>query len=397
LNNGRALYIWSVFLCFVALFSKQNTITLAPALILYDVIVGRRTLRPTGVPVRAERAAGPKVNNATRAIEYWLRPYVPFVLLTIGYLLLRYWLFGEIAREGRMTAQEFASFAQNLSIHLRRMVFGENGLQIPGLSAAALVGLGAAAIVAIGLRLGGDNAPRAVRPAIYFSIVWIALGVAPTLVAGYVSPRHMYLASAGWAITLGVALEVVWHARPLRWLRPAAITAGVILLALYAFQLGEEVREWNTRSEVSRRAVADIEREALAAPEGTLIVAGAPGRSWDWALPHALRPPFTQDDLTRRVSVISRSSLHCCGAAQWEEYTRRALRTWMSRPERPPMVALYWDPTTGEVSRLSERDEPFLRSLMTVWLETGNRETLDGLILDALTKLVAGRSGKVEK
>jgi hypothetical protein len=391
LNNGRALYIWSVFLCFVALFSKQNTITLAPALMLYDLIVGRRTLRPTGV--------GP------RAIEYWLRPYVPFVLLTIGYLLLRYWLFGEIAREGRMTAQEFQTFLQNLSIHVRRMIFGEPGLRISATRAAALVGLGAAAIMAIGLRLGprrgphlgGSHAARIVRPAIYFSIVWIALGVAPTLVAGYVSPRHMYLASAGWAITLGVALEVVWHARPLRWLRPAAIAAAAMLLAAYAVQLRNEVRAWTVRAEVSRRAVADIEREALAAPEDTLIVAGAPGRSWDWALPHALRPPFTQDDLTRRVSVISRSSLHCCGATQWEEYTRGALRTWILRPERSPIVALHWDPATGELSRLSERDDPFLRSLMTVWLETGNRETLDGLILDALTKLVAGRSGKVEK
>jgi hypothetical protein len=55
------------------------------------------------------------------------------------------------------------------------------------------------------------------------------------------------------------------------------------------------------------------------------------------------------------------------------------------------MVALYWDPTTGELSRLSERDEPFLRTLMAVWLETGDREALDGLILDALRKLVAGR------
>lgn len=39
----------------------------------------------------------------------------------------------------------------------------------------------------------------------------------------------------------------------------------------------------------------------------------------------------------------------------------------------------------------SERDEPFLRSLMSVWLETGDSEALDRVILDALEKLVAGR------
>ena len=74
--SGRtdAAVLWSIAACFAALF-WQNTITLAPALAAYDLIIGRR----------------PLVSWA------WLRPYTPFVLLTAGYLLLRYAVFGQVA------------------------------------------------------------------------------------------------------------------------------------------------------------------------------------------------------------------------------------------------------------------------------------------------------------
>ena len=43
-SGGARLYMWSVFWCFVALLSKQTTITLGPALVLYDVMVARRPI-----------------------------------------------------------------------------------------------------------------------------------------------------------------------------------------------------------------------------------------------------------------------------------------------------------------------------------------------------------------
>jgi hypothetical protein len=201
----------------------------------------------------------------------------------------------------------------------------------------------------------------------------------------------MYLASIGWAIVLGLAFQVVWRARPVLVMRPAASLLAAAVLATYAGQLAVEIRTWRTRAEVSRRAVFDIEREAMAAPLGTLVIAGAPQRSWNFALPHALRPPFTASDLTARVSVISHSSLHCCPAPLWEAHTRGALRAWIANPERPPVTALYWDPGTGALSRLTEQEEPFLRPLMTELLETGDIAALDRAIQDTLTKLVAGR------
>ena len=303
-----------------------------------------------------------------------------------------------MAREGLLTSERLTGVADDVSMHLRRMVFGEPGLAMSTATAAAIVSTLAIVIAAVGWRsarsdpAGDDLAPRLVRPAIYFGVIWMVLGIAPTVVAGYASPRHVYLASAGWAILLGIAIDVLWHARPVVMARMAAAMLALVALGGYATLLAGDVRTWETRTAISRRALEDFEREALAAPPGTLIIAGAPRSSWGFALPHALLPPFTGSDLPRRIRVISDSSLHCCPVYLWEDHTRRALGAWLADPRRPPVVALHWQPATGRLSRVSEREEPFLRQVMVYWLETRSREELDRQIHDALNRLVAGRT-----
>jgi hypothetical protein len=288
-----------------------------------------------------------------------------------------------------LTVERLQYVLADLSTHFRRMIFGESGLALSEVRTALIVGVAAAAVAVIGALLGRDRASRFVRPAVYFGGIWLVLCVAPTTVAGYASPRHMYLASSSWAILLGMAFEVVSSARPARVMRPAAAAAIAAVTVSYVVLLIDDVRAWDTRSMVSRRAVTDIEREALRAVPGTLIIAGAPRRSWEYALPHALRRPFTGEDLTQRVTVISDSASHCCPADRWEAYTRGALRAWLDRDDRPPIVALYWNPQTGHLSRLDEHGEPFLRPLMRVLLETDSRAALDEAIRDTLRELVA--------
>ena len=366
------IYIWSVGVYFVALFTKQNAVTLPAAIVLYDALVVRRPVRPSWS---------------------WLRPYIPFAALTIGYLALRYALFGEVARERMLTAARFDVFLEELSVHLRRMVIGEAGLKLTGFTVATRVGAGAAVVGAIALLLT-DRGRAMIRPTIYFLVVWIGLAVAPTLVAGYASPRHMYLASAGWAVALGGALAVLWHARPNPLMRGLGVVCSGALVAMYASQLRQDVQLWGVRSEVSRLAVADIEREASAAPQGTLIIVDAPQRSWNFALPHALRPPFTNEDLTRRVRVISHSSIHCCPANVWEPYTREAIHAWHADPARPPVIALRWDADTGTEYRLSDQQDPFLRTLAAMLRDTRDIDSLDRLILDISRKVVVQRASR---
>jgi hypothetical protein len=154
-------------------------------------------------------------------------------------------------------------------------------------------------------------------------------------------------------------------------------------------QLRGVVRDWNRRATISHAAVEQIEREAASAPPETLIIAGVPGASWNFALPHALRPPFTPTDLTTHVLVISDSSDHCCDAVHWTAYTQNALRAWQAA--HAPVIALHWDARTGTMSRVSDDGDPQLRTLASLLLQANSRQTLDAEIRGLLSDYVALR------
>ena len=101
---ARRLYLWSLALFFVALFTKQNTITMVATLVGYDVIVGRRRILP---------------------LTAFVRPYVPFALMTAAYLWLRYLLFGQVAREGALNARGLEDFGFLLDRHVKHVVAGD--------------------------------------------------------------------------------------------------------------------------------------------------------------------------------------------------------------------------------------------------------------------------------
>jgi hypothetical protein len=170
----------------------------------------------------------------------------------------------------------------------------------------------------------------------------------------------------------------------------AALGAAALLIA-HAVQLRDVVRNWNSRAAISHKALVDLEREALQAPDGALVIVGAPAASWAFAVPLALRPPFTHADLTRRVLVVTDSSLHCCPVSHWNEYTRQALQAWHGRADRAPIVAMYWDGRTGRLSRVADADDPQLRTLIALIVETDSRETLDSAIRGLLKNFVAVR------
>jgi hypothetical protein len=308
------LYLCAIALFFCALFSKQNTIVMVAALFLYDLVAERR-------PIRASWS--------------WLAPYVPFAVLTVAYLLLRYLLFGEVAREGQLTADGLGLSRIFVGKHFQRMFFGGEVARYPfGYIATLLLTAGAWFLMRSS---GAANLRHGPALVLYFGPCWWFLCLAPLVVVGYESTRHVYLASVGWAMILGLVFHAIWHRQQVAF-RHGALVASAGLLVFYTVGLQAEVSEWNVRARVSQKVVADLEREARAAPEGSLLIVGAPSRSWEWALPFAAQPPFTQTELAERVRIVSPVLLDCC-QDQWMERTQRIIRTWSLR-EPTPAVAI---------------------------------------------------------
>jgi hypothetical protein len=253
---------------------------------------------------------------------------------------------------------------------------------------------GAAAAIAIARAQPAARA-AALRAAIYFGVVWVALGLAPTVAAGYESPRHAYLAAAGWAIVIALAYEALRGVRigaaspesSSAW-RRVVTAATMAIVVLYGVRLHREVSDWRLRSAVSEMSTLELERQVRDAPEGSLFLVGVPVASWEWAAPFVARPPYATTDLTKRALIVMPRLLHCCRGRYWDAETREALRSWSVT--RAPIVALAVSPT-GEVRRLTDSEEPQLRTLVTYLLNVGSGDNLDGAILDILRKLVAGR------
>ena len=354
-HGGSRWYLAAIAFFFVALFTKQNTITMAGTLVAYDVLVLRR-VKPSVSAVMS---------------------YVPVVAMTLGYLWLRYLLFGQVAREGSLNARALNDFGVLFNRHLTHVAVGD----MNGPVMVAYAGLIAVAIAWIA------SGMRDALKMLYFGPVWWLIGIAPVLVAGYSSPRHVYLAAAGWAIVLGMLLEHASRATLMRSARRAIATAAVIVLAWYGVGLLRSVREWNVIAGVSHAAVLDTRAAALSLPERSLVIVGAPERSWEWALPYAVRPPFVRTDLGERVFIISPRALSCC-PTQWFDETRTALERWSASGARESAVALRWDPETGELSRASSADAPQLAVLARALLEMRTPEELDRNLRRMLAVLV---------
>jgi hypothetical protein len=360
-SESTRLYLCSLVLFFCALFSKQNTIVMVTTLFLYDLVAERR-------PIRASWS--------------WLAPYVPFAALTMAYLVLRYALFGEVAREGQLTAAGLGATRIFVGKHFQRMFFGGEVSRYPsGYISAIVVTTGVWFLARSSGAAGVRHAPSKV---LFFGPCWWLLGLAPLVVVGYESTRHVYLASVGWTVIVGLMFHILWHGRNPA-VRYATLIAGAGLFVFYAAGLRAEIATWETRSRVSQKVVSDLEREALATREGSLMIVGAPVRSWEWSLPFAAERPFTQEDLAERVSIVSPVLLDCCRGS-WMERTRRTLQEWSAR-DAAPLVALKWDAGTGSYSRLTDREDPTLRSHVMALLEAETFEAMDRGMLAILRRV----------
>ncbi len=112
-------------------------------------------------------------------------------------------------------------------------------------------------------------------------------------------------------------------------------------------------------------------------------------------MPFSAQPPYTATALTSRALIVTPWLLHCC-RSQWLDHTRQNLRTWAEQPQPAPVVALYFDPETGVMSRRSDIEYPALRGIVQSLVnqtrtgaELDQILALDRPILRVLHELVA--------
>ncbi len=367
-GHGWHWYVSGLALFFVALFSKQNTITMVATLAVYDLCL--LTPRQRGTLIQTAMA------------------WVPFAALTAGYLLLRRAIFGQSLRPGLQTSHEIAGVALMMGRHVRRTMTGHLAALTPADIAMALVL--AIVLVAIVVKLDAAARRRFALVFLAFGPIWFAIGVAPAALAGYESERHAYLASAGWAFMLAMIIERGHAALRVRALRRATIAVAAALVVLYSARLAPVLTSWHQAAVISEAGVLRLQQEAAAAPPGALVIVGLPRRNWEWASPFVLDTPFAPPGLLDRVRLITPWRLHCCGPGNWEVDTRRQLTRWLQTSPRPPVIALHYAPRDGSLSRVTNRDVPELDAILASMMQTRTVETLDGVILDVLDRIVAG-------
>jgi hypothetical protein len=287
-----------------------------------------------------------------------------------------------VVRESQLNANGLGLFFRLADRHMARVVVGDpDGSRL-------LMWACMAVVVAACVYAARASRQSTLGVLLFFGPVWWILGVAPVAVAGYESPRHVYLASMAWAMMIALALDAVDRNR---WRRASltARAAACAVVIVYAFLLSGAVREWSTLARVSERATQQLGREARIAPQGGLIVTGVPGRSWEWALPFAARPPFASSDLTTRVFIVSPRELHCC-RQQWFEDTRQALRAWARGPGSGAVVVLRIE-GTAEIGRLSSSEQPSLPAIARTLTGIEDANLLDQSIRRLLDSVSAGR------
>ena len=369
-HRGWRLYAAALVLFFIALFSKQNTITMIATLAAYDVIV----------------LTSPERGALLAALKYW----APFAALTAGYLLLRRAVFGHSLRPGLQTRDQVVAVATMIDHHVRRTVIGHLG-PFSFIDAAAAAFL-LSAVVLIVVRSAPEARSRFFRVVGFFGVLWFVIGIGPVALAGYESPRHAYLASAGWAFMLAVAADGLYGRLRSPGIRRTVVAAVAALLVIYLVRLVPVVDGWRSSARISAAAVTRVQHEAAAAVPGTLMIVGVPRRSWEWSSPFMLGPPFAAAGLVDRVRLVNPWRLHCCGREHWNDYTRLRIQGWTEATPRPPIVALRFAPETGAVSRLTDAEYPELRTIVAVLLKTADAESLNRVISDVLDRIVAGRA-----
>jgi hypothetical protein len=354
----------------------------------------------------------------------YVRPYLPFVALTVLYLGLRYYLFGNVLRENVMAPDRLAvALVNTVANQVEILFFGYFVLQdLPAEVRMVLHALIALTIALAVLPALWDLRQRSGSPPpgesitsrlVFFGPLWWLINV-PPLAVTYATSRHLYLPAVGLAVVVGIAFDAVCRRAGARQKLVRPLLAAAALGACVIGLLGP-IGEWTASARISEKMAREMQAEARGAAPGSLLVLGAsrtaelsppplssrslenisptPGRPWlwSWAIPYVHQAPFAPDEITSRVGFVAPLLIDCCGPEQWFARSVATIAAWASRPEPAPVVVLAWHPTTGALVRYSDADATCLVARMTAMAAASSPEELDRGVGDLVRDVVRGQ------
>jgi hypothetical protein len=333
LANRPAWLLASLLIFIGGLFTKQSIVTLPLLVLAFDLL------------------------SPDKPGHYWsltrLWPHVPFFVFMASYLLLRQVLFGNAIRESLLTTAAIEEFFFRQNRYVRELLPTANASPRVMRLAAEVLTVGVLAISVRWMLAGGRAYADVVRRLLFFGAAWYAITIAPMVVT-YLSARHLYVTSAGLSIALA-ALLLPGHAVEERGRTRTRIAMSGLLVALYAVASIWNVSTWVTAGIESQRFTAATSRLLASVPEGSVVLMIVPERHrdgwfWSWATPFALQPPFTAEDLDKRVRIIERPPVYCCPLDQWWAARKPTLMALMESPTPQPVTSIVFAPENADRS-----------------------------------------------
>jgi hypothetical protein len=320
-DTGKWPWALAVAGCyFAAAFGKEFGLTLPIMLLAADL------LWPT---------AGRRWGKA----QTWL-PYALCVGVVIIYYFCRRAAFGASAGTAPpdlKSAQFYAQLSQRQLAYLGNLFPGfERWL---GEGSPVLVGhvvrtfswiLAGVAVVFVALRWAAVWRGRDERRAgVLFGLGWYAVATLPLIVT-YISPRHLYLASAGVCIALVLVLRAFLVSR---WV---FLVAVAVLAVFFGRRLPVAMRPWDDAARISGEACRELRRLEPAVQPGSALLLDVPEMMrgayvWTWAVPSVLRPPFVGRRLDEGVIVMESRGNYI----DWDRWHEQPAVAALARIEKP--------------------------------------------------------------
>lgn len=264
----------------------------------------------------------------------------PFVFAALGYLWCRWLVFGTITRGEAVGWTQVRRLLVEQDLNLRQLLFPFllEPIRLFQTQLRQVISL-----LAVGTLLGSlwagtllwrkcsSKGSSSTSIVLGFGVSWYLLSQAP-LAFAYSSERHLYLPSVGLYVALAAWLIPDSAETEGRWPR----VAGVCLwIALFGGILFQRTKGWGEIGELSHLIRQGLHRLKSEVPADSCVMVTAPDSAdgkyvWSWALPFALQPPFTQEDLYARLRILETPRLYCCPMPDWWSKQRQLLPKLLS-------------------------------------------------------------------